>query len=275
MMSFPCEVIGSEGMVSRGQRRVGKSVVVVWYQTGASGPCCLPLVVHPLAAALAALEALREEEPSRLGNLMAEDLATQVHDAIVVREAPIELNTSVPSLRGQLLIAAPSLIDPNFARTVVLIGEHSEEGAMGVVLNRPSSLAVADAVPPLAPIVGTDDLVHVGGPVQPQVIVVLGEFETPSKASALVLDAIGFLPATVDEMEELGQLPRVRVFAGYAGWGPGQLEDELAEEAWIVTPALADDIFTAAPDLLWNAVLRRMGGPYAVLATMPADPSLN
>ena len=178
------------------------------------------------------------------------------------------------SLRGHLLVAAPGLVDPNFHRTVVLLGEHSDDGALGVVLNRESDVSVADAVPELDELLAADGVVHVGGPVQPQALVVLAEFSEPERASALVLDAIGFLPSEVDP-DELGVLGRARVFAGYAGWGPGQLENELAEESWIVEPALAEDVFTAEPGGLWNAVLRRKGGAFAVLASIPPDPTLN
>lgn len=178
------------------------------------------------------------------------------------------------TLRGQLLIAGPSLVDPNFWRTVVLVGEHSEEGALGVVLNRASDAAVDETVPELA-ILG-DDLgqVHVGGPVQPSAIVVLADFLEPERAASLVLDSVGFLPAEVDPTT-LGELKRARVFAGYAGWGPGQLDDELEEGSWIVEPALPEDVFTTEPSTLWSDVLRRKGGPFGVLALMPPDPSLN
>lgn len=178
------------------------------------------------------------------------------------------------SLRGHLLVAAPSLVDPNFRRSVVLVGEHGEEGALGVVLNRPSELTVSEAVPPLGALAGDEALVWVGGPVQPQAIVVLGEFEEPDRAAALVLGSIGFLPGEI-EPDDLGALSRARVFAGYAGWGPGQLESELAEESWIVEPAVPDDVFYDEADELWSEVLRRKGGPFAVLALMPPDPSLN
>jgi putative transcriptional regulator len=179
------------------------------------------------------------------------------------------------SLRGQLLVALPSLVDPSFRRTVVLVGEHGEEGAMGVVLNRPSDVTVADAVPPLAELVDPIALVHVGGPVQQQAIVVLGEFDDPSRAAVIVVGSVGFLPGEVDEAAVLGGLGRVRVFAGYAGWGSGQLEQELAESAWIVVPAEQDDVFADDPAGLWSSVLRRRGGPYAVLAQMPSDPRVN
>jgi putative transcriptional regulator len=179
------------------------------------------------------------------------------------------------TLRGWLLVASPTLHDPNFRRTVILVGEHSDEGAMGLVLNRPSPVSVEEAVPPLASLVEDEDLVHVGGPVQPQAIVVLGEFESPEKAGSIVLGSIGFLPATVEDDHDLGVVPRVRVFAGYSGWAPGQLEDEIDEDAWIVSAATPDDVFTDDPDGLWTQVLRRMGGRYALLATMPHDPGTN
>ena len=178
-------------------------------------------------------------------------------------------------LRGQLLVAAPSLLDPNFHRTVVLVGEHSDEGAMGVVLNRPSEITVGEAAPPLANLADPGALIHVGGPVQQQAIVMLGEFEDPERAGVLVFGTVGFLPGEIEDAAELGELTRVRVFAGYAGWGPGQLEDELEESSWIVEPALPDDVFTTEPDGLWSAVLRRKGGHYALVARMPLDPSLN
>ena len=178
------------------------------------------------------------------------------------------------SLRGHLLIAGPALVDPNFWRTVVLVGEHSEEGALGVVLNRTSETPVDEAVPELAALVGDMGDVHVGGPVQPSAIVVLADFAEPADADALVVESVGFLPAEVDP-DSLGPLRRARVYVGYAGWGPGQLDDELDEGSWIVEPALADDVFTAEPDALWSAVLRRKGGPFRVLAAMPPDPSRN
>ena len=178
------------------------------------------------------------------------------------------------SLRGHLLIAGPGLVDPNFWRTVVLVGEHSEEGALGVILNRTSETPVDEAVPELAALVAGMGDVHVGGPVQPSAIVVLADFAEPADADALVVESVGFLPAEVDP-DSLGPLRRARVYVGYAGWGPGQLDDELDEGSWIVEPALADDVFTAEPDALWSAVLQRKGGPFRVLAAMPPDPSQN
>ena len=178
------------------------------------------------------------------------------------------------SLKGQLLIAGGGLFDPNFRRTVVLIGEHNEEGALGVVLNRPTPHRIDEAVPPLAFIVAPDDPLFFGGPVQPQSPVVLAEFEHPDFADLLVFGSIGFM--TGDAVPESREgIKRARVFAGYAGWGAGQLEAEVDEDSWITEPALGDDVFTAEPEALWSRVLRRMGGDYRLLSTMPFDPSLN
>jgi len=172
------------------------------------------------------------------------------------------------SLVGQLLIASPTLTD-YFQRAVVLVLGHGEEGAMGVVLNRPSELDVADAVPALAEEVGDDDLVYRGGPVSPQSVVALAEFDDPTRAASMVLGPVGVLdPERID-----GSVGRLRVFAGYAGWGPGQLESELEEEAWFVAPAEPEDLFVAGD--LWPIALQRKGGAYALLARMPSDPSLN
>ena len=181
---------------------------------------------------------------------------------------------AVQSLKGHLLVAGPGLVDPNFRRTVVLVGEHSEEGAMGVVLNRPSEATVDEAVPELAVLVRGPDVVHVGGPVQPSAIMVLAEFEDPDGAASLVVDSVGFLPAEIDPYE-LGELRRTRVYAGYAGWGPQQLDAELDEGSWIVEPALPDDVFAQGTVDLWSEVLRRKGGPFGVLALLPPDPSRN
>lgn len=179
------------------------------------------------------------------------------------------------SLAGQLLLASPSLLDPNFARTVVLIGIHSEDGAMGVVLNRPSSVTVGEAVPQLLDVVGALETVYVGGPVQPSSVVFLAEFLEPALAGVMVLGRIGF-PAPDAGVEQLAETTeRRRVFAGHAGWGRGQLDAEVAEGAWIAHPAEPRDVFNETPEELWSSVLTRMGGSYALLARMPLDPSVN
>jgi putative transcriptional regulator len=181
---------------------------------------------------------------------------------------------SFQSLQGQLLVASPSLLDPNFVRTVVLITEHTESAAMGLVLNRPTAIAVRDAVPILAELVDPEEPVYEGGPVQPEAVVALAEFADPAESAAIAFGSIGFLRADGDP-SSVGTVERhLRVFCGYAGWGAGQLEDELEQEAWFVAPALPVDVFPGDADL-WRAVLRRLGGDYAMVATMPDDPSVN
>jgi putative transcriptional regulator len=180
------------------------------------------------------------------------------------------------SLRGALLVAAPTLLDPNFQRTVVLITEHTDEGAMGLVLNRPTDTTVGEAAPELAPLAGPDERVHQGGPVQPRAVVVLAEFLDPEAAAHVVLGDIGFVRADADLALMGDETRRGRVYAGYAGWGPGQLEGELEDEGWIVVPhPLPDELFSPGPDDLWHDVLERQGGHLALIARMPLDPSLN
>ena len=178
------------------------------------------------------------------------------------------------SLRGQLLIASPALLDPNFARTVVLVVEHNDEGAMGVVLNRPTTASVAEAVPALEDLVD-DEPIFAGGPVEPAAVVVLAEFDDTDAAAALVFGDLGFLRADADPSVLESAARRFRVFAGYAGWGAGQLEAELAEPSWIVVEAETDDAFADDPDELWRTVLHRKGGPFSLMENMPFDPGLN
>ena len=178
------------------------------------------------------------------------------------------------SLRGHLLVASPALLDPNFRRTVVLVTEHTDDGAAGLVLNRPSLVGVSAAVPQLEELVEEDEQVWMGGPVQPEAVLVLGEFLDPDEAAVPLFESLGF--PSLDEPEEIvPATTRRRVFAGYAGWGAGQLEEEVANEDWILEPALADDAFTDEPEELWRDVLRRKGGIYELVARMPDDPSLN
>ena len=178
------------------------------------------------------------------------------------------------SLRGHLLVASPALLDPNFRRAVVLVTEHSDDGAAGLVLNRPSPVEVAGAVPQLEPVVDDGEPVWVGGPVQPEAVLVLGEFLDPDDAAVPLFESLGF-PSLEDPDEVVPATTRRRVFAGYAGWGAGQLENELGREDWIIEEALNDDAFTESPENLWSEVLRRKGGIYELVARIPDDPSVN
>src|SRR5437588_5459482 len=177
------------------------------------------------------------------------------------------------SVRGQLLIAGPPLLDPNFWRTVVLVIEHSEEGALGLVLNRPSETTVAEAVPQLDDLVSQSDELYIGGPVQPSSVIVLAQFEDPNDAALISFENVGVLRAALDE--PVAGVLGGRAFVGHAGWGPGQLDSELERGDWILEPARLGDAFTANPQGLWSEVLTRKGGSYALIARMPADPSMN
>ncbi|UJA20163.1 hypothetical protein HJD18_08000 [Thermoleophilia bacterium SCSIO 60948] len=178
------------------------------------------------------------------------------------------------SLRGKLLIASPALDDPNFARSVVLVTQHSEEGAMGIVLNRPSETISTDSIDELEGLGGGEPL-YVGGPVQPNAVVVLCEFTDPAASAWLVVADVGFLAADADKAAAADHVRRARVYAGYSGWAAGQLEAELEREDWIVEPPIPRELFPADPERLWADVLERKGGQFALLSRMPEDPSLN
>lgn len=180
------------------------------------------------------------------------------------------------SLRGQLLIAGPRLLDPNFWRTVVLIVEHSQDGAIGLVLNRPSETTVGEAVPELGPVVDSEEPLFIGGPVQPSTVITLAQFDTVSDAALLAFEDIGVLGTGGPPLEDLqDRLRRARAYVGHSGWGAGQLDEEIERGDWIIDPARQPDVFSTSPLELWSSVLTRKGGSYALVARMPLDPSLN
>lgn len=171
------------------------------------------------------------------------------------------------SYKGKLLLAAPSLFD-FFRRTVVLVVEHTPQGAFGVILNRRADHEVLELVPDLGPLVERGAPLWVGGPVGPDSIVVLGEFEEPEASAGEIGQGIGVVDPDADT-----DVLRARVFIGHAGWGPGQLDEEIERSSWIVSGFDPDDVFAEGD--LWSEVMRRFGGDMALLATMPEDPSLN
>jgi putative transcriptional regulator len=177
---------------------------------------------------------------------------------------------------GTLLVAAPGLLDPNFRRTVVYLIEHRERGSLGVVLNRPSEVALQDVLPAWAPLSSAPPLVFVGGPVDGKTALCLAALRLGHDADGTAgLVAVSGPVALVDldgDAESLA--PRVRglrVFAGYAGWDAGQLPGEIGRGDWFVVPALPDDVLTGHGPNLWSRVLRRQGVPLALLATLPVD----
>jgi putative transcriptional regulator len=177
------------------------------------------------------------------------------------------------SLKGKLLVSSPSLIDPNFRKTVVLIAHHDDDGALGLVLSHPSDVAASDVVPLLDGLPGGGDRVFVGGPVQPDAFMVLAEFDDVQQAAEPIMGRLGFMPADAEPAELA--ISRMRLFAGYSGWAEGQLEAELEDDSWIVVDAIADDAFADDPDELWRTVLHRKGGPFELMENMPFDPGLN
>jgi putative transcriptional regulator len=184
---------------------------------------------------------------------------------------------------GRLLVATPLLGDPNFRRTVILVVEHEvTEGTLGIVLNRPTKVPVGKVLEEWTELATDPSVVFKGGPVAPTSPLALAL--VPGKEEPLGWRALDGAPALARlGLLDLGAPPRLlgpaiqslRVFAGYAGWSPGQLEAEIDEGAWYVLTAEPGDAFTARPELLWHDVLRRQEGDLALLATYPDDPSLN
>ena len=181
------------------------------------------------------------------------------------------------SAAGKLLVATPELHDPNFLRTVVLVLEHSADGALGLVLNRPTDTPLQVAIPGWAELGAAPAVVFNGGPVQPEAAIGLARGASGAEGD-------GFAPLFADlSTVDLGRDPgvlgisvdAVRVFAGYSGWGPGQLDGELDADGWYVVDARSDDTWTSRPGELWRAVLRRQPGPLRMVAGFPDDPSLN
>ncbi|GJF30104.1 YqgE/AlgH family protein [Kitasatospora sp. NBC_01539] len=189
--------------------------------------------------------------------------------------------TTALSHTGRLLVATPVLTDPNFARAVVLLLDHDEQGALGVVLNRPTPVEVAAVLDGWAGLTGQPSVVFQGGPVALDsalaIAVVPGE---PGHGDdpvgwRRVHGAIGLVDLEAPPEVLVGELGALRVFAGYSGWSPGQLESEIAEGAWYLVDCEPGDVSSPEPERLWRSVLRRQRGPLAMLATYPDDPTLN
>lgn len=181
------------------------------------------------------------------------------------------------STAGRLLVAEPMLGDPNFDRTVVLMIEHTSDGALGLVLNRPTDLEVVEALPAWRTIVTEPAVLHVGGPVETQSGWCLARLRPGAAPAAFVpvLGSLGLLELGPEPGEVAERVMSARIYAGYSGWGPGQLDQELAEEAWIVLDADPADPFLPDGDHLWQRILARQGGSLARLSLFPPDPSVN
>jgi len=180
-------------------------------------------------------------------------------------------------MKGRLLVAAPGLLDENFFRTVVLLVEHSDEGAAGVVLNRPTDTELSGPLSDWRGKAADPPLVFIGGPMAPDSAVCLARTApgSPPPGFEPLVDGLGVLDLSREGPDARSGVDRLRVFAGYAGWGAGQLERELAEGAWYVLDADPEDALTSEPGGLWRFVLRRQGGKLALVSSFPPDPTMN
>jgi putative transcriptional regulator len=181
------------------------------------------------------------------------------------------------SARGRLLVATPELEDPNFFRTVVLVLEHNREGALGVVLNRPTPGTLAEPLPMWSELAPDPAVVFVGGPVQPESAIGLARRADTGEADgfAPLFGDLGTVDLDRAPTDVRPPVDRVRVFAGYAGWGPEQLDGELDAAGWFVVDVHPDDPWSRDPPSLWRSVLRRQRGRLRLFAEFPADPSAN
>ena len=180
--------------------------------------------------------------------------------------------------KGRLLLATPPLEDPNFDRTVIYVLEHHDEGALGLVLNRPSPEELDEPLDAWAELQSNPSLVFVGGPVDPDALIALARTTVPLDEPDEHLAPLTGDLASADLAADPATVPSItalRVFRGYSGWGPGQLEDEIEAGAWLVLDPDPSDVFTSEPDELWRAVLRRQPGRLAWLADAPDDLEAN
>lgn len=181
---------------------------------------------------------------------------------------------------GTLLVAAPQLLDQNFRRTVVFVIHHRGEGTLGVVLNRPSEVAVTDVLPQWGEHASDPQSLFVGGPVEQRTAICLTALRAGENAEALngvvgVRGPIGLVDLDADPRALVPSTRGMRFFAGYAGWDADQLAGEIERGDWLVVPALPDDVIATPGSELWGRVLRRQGPPLAFLATHPGDVKLN
>jgi putative transcriptional regulator len=179
---------------------------------------------------------------------------------------------------GGLLVALPALADPTFAGTVVYVLDHSDTGTLGVVLGRPSAVEIRDVLPGWCDLAVEPGVFHVGGPCETDTALCLAtsDVAVPAEGLRRVAGSVHLVDLDAEPARLADRLTGLRVFAGYAGWSPGQLASEIAEGAWACVPGRPEDVLSRAsgPEL-WRAVMGRQRGRLAVLSTAPADPSAN
>jgi putative transcriptional regulator len=180
--------------------------------------------------------------------------------------------------KGRLLLATPPLEDPNFDRTVIYVLEHHDEGALGLVLNRPMDEQLTEPLDAWTTLQSDPSQIFAGGPVEPDALIALarttGEVDDDDHLAPLNAD-IASADLSADPVLISGTISALRVFRGYAGWGPGQLDGEIDAGAWMVLDTEPGDVFTDHPDDLWRTVLRRQPGRLSWLATAPDDLAVN
>ena len=183
---------------------------------------------------------------------------------------------------GDLLVATPALLDPNFERTVVLLLDLDESGALGVVLNRPSGVPVREVLPDWTDVAGEPEVLFQGGPVSTDSALAVGTYsdlgEDPDEEPVgfrRLYDDVGIIDLDTPTEIVAPALSGMRIFAGYAGWGGEQLAAEILEGSWFVVPSVPEDLFGQHPEGLWRRVLRRQPGELAWVSTQPVDPNLN
>lgn len=179
-------------------------------------------------------------------------------------------------LKGQLLLDSGQLGGSFFQRTVVLICEHNADGAFGLVLNRSMGSKVGEMIVADLPTALKDSTLYLGGPVQPTALSVLHSDAFIPDANVIPnLSLSHSLDGLLDFGESFSPTRQVKLFAGYAGWSPGQLEDEIRRDAWLIHPASLELVFKPDPATLWQSILQRKGWKYKLLAQMPDDLSSN
>jgi putative transcriptional regulator len=190
----------------------------------------------------------------------------------------MEEETETQIIKGSFLIASPHLRDPNFRQTVVLMCEHGPGGSLGLVVNRRTEHHIMEVLPQTTGLHERAGLVYSGGPVQKDNLLILHKVGTAVPESQPIFDGVclgGDLSALEEVSAEGEATDLVRVYMGYAGWAPGQLQFELSGGSWIVLPADLKLVFARDPHQMWASVMRSLGGSFTFYATMPPDPQAN
>ena len=188
-------------------------------------------------------------------------------------------SSDAPALqKGMFLVASPSLRDPNFRQAVVLLCEYGPEGALGVIVNRPTAVLLAEALPHIPILEGQRHVLYTGGPVQGNQVLILYRVGEEPSGTHHVFDGV-YLGGNLTVLERVLTMPSsdetFRAFMGYAGWAPGQLENEMKTGSWLTLPGDSIMVFEKEPQQVWPDVFRGLGGQFAMYADMPVDPHLN